>query len=277
MKNSQTELPEETPFLLKGPTSPVVDENSDFGDTDLHSPKKSPCEQCIPWLIHLLVLTVYTTIFMLFWDHSQPRSCPRADDREFPHTYSPASEALKWEVRTFQNQLETSNPYKGPPRPELEEAWHNLLHPSAAIRVSKEALDRINRTSVQLLDGSGYMVALDVYHQLHCLRWVRRYLHQDYYNMTEINLGQHIDHCLDGLRQYVMCNADLSLNTFDWIPNYPRPWPNFEVVHRCANWESIEEWALTHSFNGYDPDLISHPDYHPELRKAIQLGTRRLK
>ncbi|KAJ5873693.1 uncharacterized protein N7529_002123 [Penicillium soppii] len=96
-------------------------------------------------------------------------------------------------------------------------------------------------------------------------RWVRRYIHQDHYNSTEENLGQHIDHCLDGLRQYVMCNADLSINTFDWIPNYPKPWPNFEVVHKCANWESIEEWVLANSFNGFDPDLIRHPDYHPEL------------
>ncbi|KAJ5714083.1 uncharacterized protein N7483_011264 [Penicillium malachiteum] len=81
------------------------------------------------------------------------------------------------------------------------------------------------------------------------------------------------DHCLEGLRQYVMCNADLSINTFDWIPNYPKPWPNFEVVHKCANWESIEGWVLSHSFNGYDPDLIRHPNYHPELRKKCPVTT----
>lgn len=69
----------------------------------------------------------------------------------------------------FENQLEVSNPFKGPPRPELEEAWHKLLNPAAAVRVEKEVLDRINRTSVALQDGSGYMVGLDVYHQLHCL------------------------------------------------------------------------------------------------------------
>ena len=84
-------------------------------------------------------------------------------------TLGPASKALKWELRTFQNQLEITNPFKGPPRPELEEAWNKLLHPSAAILVDKESLDRINRTSVELQDGSGYMAALDVYHQLHCL------------------------------------------------------------------------------------------------------------
>lgn len=72
---------------------------------------------------------------------------------------------------------------------------------------------------------------------------------------------------MDGLRQYIMCNADVVLNTFDWIPNFPRPWPNFQVVHECVNWEAIEDWTLAHSFNGFDPDLIQHPDFHPELRK----------
>jgi hypothetical protein len=38
------------------------------------------------------------------------------------------------------------------------------------IRVTKAELDRMNRTSIQLADGSGdYLAALDVYHHLHCL------------------------------------------------------------------------------------------------------------
>ncbi|KAJ5188597.1 hypothetical protein N7491_004916 [Penicillium cf. griseofulvum] len=165
-----------------------------------------------------------------------------------------------------------------------KEAWNKLLHPSAAILVDKESLDRINRTSVELQDGSGYMAALDVYHQLHCLIshrdgcvdtftktttiprrkiWANTLVSPVTIDFMQANFFK--DHCLDGLRQYVMCNADLSINTFDWIPNYPKPWPNFEVVHKCANWESIEEWVLANSFNGFDPNLIRHPDYHPEL------------
>ena len=37
------------------------------------------------------------------------------------------------------------------------------------IVVSKSDLEKINRTSIELLDGSGYMVTLDVFHELHCL------------------------------------------------------------------------------------------------------------
>lgn len=83
-------------------------------------------------------------------------------------------EVLKWEPRLFENHLEVSNPFKGPPRPELDEAWNKLLGPSA-MRVDKETLDKINRSSVALLDGSGYLIGLDVYHQLHCLVGNARY------------------------------------------------------------------------------------------------------
>lgn len=68
----------------------------------------------------------------------------------------------------MEDQLETANPFKGEPSPEMDDAWNKLLGPTA-VRVGKEVLDKINRSSVALTDGSGYMVTLDVYHQLHCL------------------------------------------------------------------------------------------------------------
>ncbi|KAJ6442617.1 GTP:AMP phosphotransferase, mitochondrial [Purpureocillium lavendulum] len=216
-----------------------------------------------PVILHLCLAALYTTLFFAFWDYQAWK--PSGRHKSGLLAYSPAWEAIKWEPRLFESEIEASNPFKGLPRPELDEAWNKLLGPTA-VRVSKEDLDRINRTSVPLLDGSGYMAGLDVYHQLHCLRYVRRYLHKDYYNMTEEkNLGQHIDHCLDSLRKYIMCNADVVIQTFDWIPNFHRPWPNFRIVHECANWEAIEEWAWAHHFDGFDETLLKHPNFHPEL------------
>ncbi|PHH63511.1 hypothetical protein CDD81_5792 [Ophiocordyceps australis] len=143
-----------------------------------------------PLIIHLGLAAVYSTLFFAYWDFRS--AAPVNRNKPGLKAYSPAWEAIEWEPRLFHNQIERSNPFKGPPRPELDEAWNKLLGPTA-VKVSKETLDKINRTSVPLLDGSGYMAALDVYHQLHCLRYVRRYLHKDYYNMTEEkNLGQHI-------------------------------------------------------------------------------------
>jgi hypothetical protein len=65
-----------------------------------------------------------------------------------------------------------------------------------------------------------------------------------------------------------MCNADVVIQTFDWLPNFRRPWPNFRTVHECVNWESIENWAWAHHFNETNT-LIKHPNFHSELRKCL--------
>jgi len=47
------------------------------------------------------------------------------------------------------------------------------------------------------------------------------------------------------LRRIVMCRADIAILTFDWRPelSVEKPWPNFEVEHNCANFDSVDAWA----------------------------------
>ncbi|MCJ1257580.1 hypothetical protein MMC24_005406 [Lignoscripta atroalba] len=73
------------------------------------------------------------------------------------------------------------------------------------------------------------------------------------------------DHCLDNLRQYVMCHADISIMTFSWLPNFQRPWPDFDVTHECRNWDVVNEWAKGHSIDFFDEKVIKHPGYDPSL------------
>lgn len=94
--------------------------------------------------------------------------------RQLTSQTAPANEALKPEKILFDDDIAKWNPYRGEPRPEMDEAWHELLKYSN-IRVSAEDLKAINRTSVKLSDGSGmYMSELNVYHQLHCLKMIRQ-------------------------------------------------------------------------------------------------------
>ncbi|KAF2205680.1 hypothetical protein GQ43DRAFT_406962 [Delitschia confertaspora ATCC 74209] len=197
---------------------------------------------------HIIIATIYMTI-LYFWLKNKSRASL---------IYSPAQSALKFEKRFFYAELNDTNPYKGPPSPELDAAWNDLLAPTA-IRVSEETMKRINRTSIRIKDGSGYFVTLDVYHQLHCLKYLRHYVHPEYYTINEPNIAEHVDHCLDTLRQYIMCNADVALNTYTWKPNYARPWPVFTTEHECVNWEALHSWALGHTFDGFNPELIQHP------------------
>ena len=68
------------------------------------------------------------------------------------------------------------NPFVGPPTPQVDAAWHDLLD-NIHLRVSKEELERTKQTSVELPEGGGFLAWLGVYHELHCL--VSRRLRQD--------------------------------------------------------------------------------------------------
>lgn len=73
-------------------------------------------------------------------------------------------------------------------------------------------------------------------------------------------IPSHIDHCVDHLRQVVMCKADLALDAFDWVDWYDRPWMRFSVEHECVNWDRIFQWSKAHQVNIRDGNLV-HPKY----------------
>ena len=61
-----------------------------------------------------------------------------------------------------------NTPYRGEPRPELDKAWHDLIR-NDNIRLTKEELHKLNKTALELNDGSGYYGQMSVFHHLHCL------------------------------------------------------------------------------------------------------------
>lgn len=56
----------------------------------------------------------------------------------------------------------------------------------------------------------------------------------------------HLDHCIDQIRQSLMCNADTSAQGFDWFPEEKYLRIRLDSVHRCRNWDLIHEWADEH-------------------------------
>lgn len=77
-----------------------------------------------------------------------------------------------------------------------------------------------------------------------------------------------IDHCLEYVREHVMCQPDLSLVTFRWInntaqhPDFPAQFyaTNFDASeHTCAKWEPLDAWAGTRVFNLSNLDQLQRP------------------
>ncbi|KAF2753750.1 hypothetical protein EJ05DRAFT_514692 [Pseudovirgaria hyperparasitica] len=84
---------------------------------------------------------------------------------------------------------------------------------------------------------------LSVFHQLHCLASIRRVyfdLQTGEGSAIDASTHGHIRHCIDFLRQVVMCNADRTKEIYGT--------DSFEAQHMCYDWdevlESTEPWTL---------------------------------
>jgi len=99
----------------------------------------------------------------------------------------------------------------------------------------------------------GYRVAIEVFHQLHCLNLLRQANHKAHYApqggdtaAEPEDLHGHLDHCIDALRQFVMCQADTNVFPFRFPFNDGDPWPDYSSPRMCRNYEKVRDWAVEH-------------------------------
>ncbi|CAJ0547070.1 Ff.00g016970.m01.CDS01 [Fusarium sp. VM40] len=152
--------------------------------------------------LHAGAVVFYSALTVLLWIWSvkiKEKDC--TCDNSLP--YSPAQAAVRYEKQTIVHNLADNGKYRGPPRPEQDTAWDELLHYNN-LRVEKEDLEKANTTSVPLHDSQGgYLVTLDVFHTLHCVNKIRKSYYSDYYHDPNplADQHEHFDHCIDLLRQ----------------------------------------------------------------------------
>lgn len=67
---------------------------------------------------------------------------------------------------------------------------------------------------------------------------------------SEYIVRVHTTHCLDTLRQALMCSPDIGVfGQVWWQPRGepdPTPFVDFNSKHRCRDFEAIREWAEVH-------------------------------
>lgn len=75
---------------------------------------------------------------------------------------------------------------------------------------------------------------------------IKQYLHPDYYypgDQDKEELFMHADHCLESLRQAVMCSADVSVYTLEWTPHSRfKPAVRVPQPHACVDWDALHGW-----------------------------------
>ncbi|ODM22543.1 hypothetical protein SI65_00131 [Aspergillus cristatus] len=164
--------------------------------------------------------------------------------------------------------LATDDHEFGPPSPEIDAVWTNLLQYSN-IRLSRDELSddyRDNPALAEISDGSGIYGSIAVFHSVHCIKRLRYLLYADHYhaNATEramFELKRHGEHCLSYLLQSAKCNVDLTVFPMQWGEKTRIPFGIDQGHHQCKDWDRIQEWARERSFDIYEPGLLVHPNY----------------
>lgn len=255
-------------------SSPSVD---DFEKTSLmrgdvsefQAPKKPFWRRhLLAAFIHLFIFSVYFTLGILALDS-------RAKIAIQPHSllWSPANGIIEYELQTFNSGDGHEGPYSGYPRPDLEEAWTGLLQ-HMNVRLGLEDLEAFHRAedAVQLPDGSGYAGTLNVYHEIHCVRWLHVYMYQEHYypdlddEQRETN-RLHSEHCLNHLRKSAMCHGDVGIITYKWGNDSRRPYAA-ATKHQCVKWDSLVEWTNERTIDMFKPGYLVHPTLGPVYREG---------
>lgn len=60
----------------------------------------------------------------------------------------------------------------------------------------------------------------------------------------------HVAHCVNSIRESLMCSADITPNVWYWDERVQRTMPAFDVVHECRDVGVLKEWALERQLDG---------------------------
>ncbi|KAM3069011.1 hypothetical protein ACMFMG_004190 [Clarireedia jacksonii] len=137
-----------------------------------------------------------------------------------------------------------STPYIDGNISETNKLWADLFPPGfGAIKVehSWAAEQNLPPTQGDAADGKAiYTVA--AFHHLHCLTVIRTSLFQFNSGRDQLDPWSHISHCLDSLRQGILCLADPAIGPIS-------------VEHECRDFEALKAWTAERAYTDFLEDL----------------------
>lgn len=241
------------------------DDSDDTTLLGISPPPKSRFLHLWPWLSHGVLLSI-TFVFLTLWARA-----PSIDDVVL---FSPANEAVESiGIVKFNGTIGATSIYSGSPSPELDAAWNNIGVDARSVRMTLDQLLRAGEKPSPAMAiypdeyGGGYMVTIEAIHMLHCTDMIRRASWGAHYRAADYAIHDspeayrtHLDHCIEILRQDIMCRGDATMLTYDWVEGLQNPVPDFNVLHQCRNFEKILDWVDEHRVIVSTSDMVRLDD-----------------
>ncbi|MCJ1462288.1 hypothetical protein MMC07_000888 [Pseudocyphellaria aurata] len=188
--------PEDAQLLEKSP------QNQMHNRQDAEEARRSRIHSTVHvFVLYCLIAALIVIVLALFTRGCKDPSQGIYSPANLP---APAQGVIEYETRVFDENFQTKGPYMGRP--------DGL--PDAGIPTNET--DKLDEQ---------YIVELDVFHQLRCLNAIRKTFFPDRYrdsftdywlknstlrrNYTSTD-AKHYDHCIDALRQSIMCHGDIA-------------------------------------------------------------------
>lgn len=154
--------------------------------------------------------------------------------------------------------------YGGPPTNDTNEMWRRLSPPGDGIvAVPRKSTADLPPTLPSDSDPDIDVYGISMFHQLHCLNFLRfAYYPDSITDMPPAEVILHRDHCLDYIRQAIMCNGD---TTFEFVTEVGIN--GMGVTHQCRDFEKLFSWAYEHRSDkvhgsGYTGGVLTHTPGH---------------
>ncbi|KAL7917021.1 hypothetical protein ACQKWADRAFT_307810 [Trichoderma austrokoningii] len=204
------------------------------------------------WFAQILMLFTSVTFFTIATLRSSSK--PTSIEPAYTQEYGPALRAVGgqygWQLL---GEFDQPSKWRGQPNKGVDEAWISSTH-AGAFSITKEEVERMGKLTNSTImlpasSGGGYMASLEATHQLHCVDLLRKFSYREYYADKSAPFGDpnklrtHIDHCIEMLRQVIMCNGDLHIITYNWVDHVDTPWPDFSLNRQCRDWDRIIDWV----------------------------------
>lgn len=165
--------------------------------------------------------------------------------------------STRFTASSFSTTSMPASPYEGRPSDSNNALWSSLTDVGMYVMTASEYA-QVNFETAPLHDsqGSQYLVMLEVFHQLHCLNVLRLQVYQpggleSLEEQARAKKEIHVNHCVDYLRQVLMCHGDMTPITIQTKEDHWPPYEaRFDIRHTCRDFERLHAFAAERNSTG---------------------------